>query len=254
MHQEPDEVRAVDTGLGETSGDSTRGGFLVLGQRPWSQEVFPVLRGLGGSWSFVTDPSDLSLDVVDSVRPEVVFVLHWSAKIEDAIIEKYECVGFHMTDLPFGRGGSPLQNLIIRGFGATMLSAFRLVSTMDAGPIYMKRPLRLDGTAHDIYRRMSSLQVEMIAEFLSERPAASDQIGEAVVFDRRHPEDSRIAEGIGTPRALFDFIRMLDAPEYPHAFLESAGLRVEFVNAKLEPDGSISATAQIRQTERERPT
>ncbi len=27
---------------------------------------------------------------------------------------KFECVCFHMTDVPYGRGGSPLQNLIIR--------------------------------------------------------------------------------------------------------------------------------------------
>ena len=28
-----------------------------------------------------------------------------------------------MTDLPYGRGGSPLQNLIIRGFESTKISA-----------------------------------------------------------------------------------------------------------------------------------
>ena len=30
------------------------------------------------------------------------------------IHENYKCIIFHMTDLPFGRGGSPLQNLISR--------------------------------------------------------------------------------------------------------------------------------------------
>lgn len=243
----------MDARLGETSCPLPRGCYLALGQRPWSQEVFPALRDLGGSWTFLTEPGRLSLDVVDSLRPDVIFVLHWSARIDDAITEKYECVGFHMTDLPFGRGGSPLQNLIIRGFDATMLSAFHLVAAMDAGPIYMKRSLRLDGTAHEIYRRMSRLQVEMIAEFLSERPAASDQIGKAVVFERRRPEDSRVSDDLHTQRALFDFIRMLDAPGYPLAFLEAAGFKVEFSNAKLEPDGSVSASAEIRKPEGERP-
>jgi len=31
------------------------------------------------------------------------------------IFENYEIILFHMTDLPYGRGGSPLQNLIVRG-------------------------------------------------------------------------------------------------------------------------------------------
>ena len=42
-----------------------------------------------------------------------------------------------MTDLPFGRGGSPLQNLIVRGYKETMLSAIKCVGEVDAGPIYI---------------------------------------------------------------------------------------------------------------------
>ncbi len=33
------------------------------------------------------------------------------------IFENWACVVFHMTDLPYGRGGSPLQNLIVRVSG-----------------------------------------------------------------------------------------------------------------------------------------
>ena len=48
-----------------------------------------------------------------------------------------------MTDVPFGRGGSPLQNLISRGIYETKISAFRCVAEMDAGPVYPKRPFSL---------------------------------------------------------------------------------------------------------------
>ena len=44
-----------------------------------------------------------------------------------------------MTDLPYGRGGSPLQNLIINGHKETMMSALRCVQELDAGPIYLKK-------------------------------------------------------------------------------------------------------------------
>ena len=46
-----------------------------------------------------------------------------------------------MTDLPYGRGGSPLQNLIVRGHKHTMISAIKCVKELDAGPIYLKKPL-----------------------------------------------------------------------------------------------------------------
>ncbi len=48
----------------------------------------------------------------------------------------FNCVVFHMTDLPFGRGGSPLQNLISRGIYKTKISAIKVVKEIDAGPIY----------------------------------------------------------------------------------------------------------------------
>jgi methionyl-tRNA formyltransferase len=68
--------------------------------------------------------------------PRYVFFAHWSWKIPRAVYEAHECVIFHMTDVPFGRGGSPLQNLISRGIYETKLSALRCVEEMDAGPVY----------------------------------------------------------------------------------------------------------------------
>jgi methionyl-tRNA formyltransferase len=44
-----------------------------------------------------------------------------------------------MTDLPFGRGGSPLQNLISRKIYNTKLSAIRVVKELDAGPVFLKK-------------------------------------------------------------------------------------------------------------------
>ena len=54
-------------------------------------------------------------------------------------------LGFIWTDLPYGRGGTPLQNLILRGHQNTKLSAFKLVDEMDAGPIYLKADLFFRG-------------------------------------------------------------------------------------------------------------
>jgi methionyl-tRNA formyltransferase len=63
----------------------------------------------------VTDPGDLAVEMLAALDPRYVFFPHWSHRIDSAIFERFECVIFHMTDLPFGRGGSPLQNLIARG-------------------------------------------------------------------------------------------------------------------------------------------
>ena len=46
--------------------------------------------------------------------PKYIFFPHWSKKVDTKIVNNYECVCFHETDLPYGRGGSPIQNLILR--------------------------------------------------------------------------------------------------------------------------------------------
>ena len=43
-----------------------------------------------------------------------------------------------MTDLPFGRGGTPLQNLIVKGFDKTKISALKVTKGIDAGPNIFK--------------------------------------------------------------------------------------------------------------------
>ena len=58
-----------------------------------------------------------------------------------------------MTDLPYGRGGSPLQNLIIRGHRDTQLTALKCEENVDEGPVYAKTPLSLSGSAEEILAR-----------------------------------------------------------------------------------------------------
>ncbi len=108
---------------------------------------------------------------VDSrVRPQALASLHFFSALvlEGAceILKEIECVCFHMTDVPYGRGGSPLQNLIVRGHRETRLTALRMTSELDAGPVYLKRNLSLEGGAEEIYLRASALSAEMIQQIV----------------------------------------------------------------------------------------
>lgn len=69
--------------------------------------------------------SELDAPTLADFGPRYIFFPHWSWKIPVDIYERFECVIFHMTDLPFGRGGSPLQNLVVRGINETQLTALR---------------------------------------------------------------------------------------------------------------------------------
>jgi len=144
-----------------------------------------------------------------------------------------------MTDLPYGRGGSPLQNLIIQGFEETVLTALRMEKSVDTGSIYYKKTLSLDGTAHDIYKRVGKLCWDMISNFIKENPSPVAQEGAITNFKRRTPEQSQIPEGLSL-EDVYNYIRMLDAPGYPKAFLEMNDYRLEFESSDYA-GGRLSA-------------
>ncbi len=218
--------------------------YLVLGCKPWNRRQFDeALRPLPGRWHFIGEREGLTPDAVRAMSPRYIFFLHWSWKVPDEIVSGYECVCFHMTDLPFGRGGSPLQNLIALGLKETKLTALRMTREIDAGPVYVKEPLSLEGGAEEIYLRAGRLSAKMIEHIVGLEPKPVPQKGETVTFKRRKPEQSQIKERTSIEE-LHDLIRMLDAAGYPRAFLNHAGFRFEFTRAALY-DGRIVADVTI---------
>jgi len=89
-----------------------------------------------GNWNFIGTKEELAADRIKEISPRFIFFLHWSWKVPIEIINDWECVCFHMTDVPYGRGGSPLQNLIVRGYSEIKLTALRMVKAFDAGLVY----------------------------------------------------------------------------------------------------------------------
>lgn len=210
--------------------------YIVLGCKPWNRRVFDdVIRRYPGEWIYIGDREELTREHVDTFNPRYLFFLHWSWRVPADIFERCECVCFHMTDVPYGRGGSPLQNLILRGHTSTVLAALRMTAEYDAGPVYLKSDLGLAGTAEQIYSRSAQRSAEMIERIIREHPTPVPQTGDCVPFRRRTPEESQIPAA-SSPSQLYDFIRMLDADGYPRAFAQHNGYRYEFSNAELRDD------------------
>ena len=219
--------------------------YVVAADRPWQTEAFEHYSPkLPGKWVLVERATALDEKMLSQLKPEKVFFPHWSSRIPPDVFNSWECVLFHMTDLPYGRGGSPLQNLIVRGHKETVLSAIRVVEALDAGPVYLKRPLSLEGAARDIFKRAADLTWEMIGEILMTEPTPQPQSGEAVVFSRRKPEESLIPTA-GDLVDIYNHIRMLDADGYPKAFLNFGAFRIEFDAARIERR-QVSARVSIR--------
>lgn len=219
--------------------------YLVVSSKIWNRSIFDsFITTISGQWHYIDDNNDLEVSKLEALSPRYIFFMHWSEKIPSDVLNRFECVVFHMTDVPFGRGGSPLQNLIVRGHRQTKLTALRMVEDFDAGPIYLQCDLSLEGSsAEEIYLRASHLSAQMIKQIVADNPTPVPQSGEVTVFRRRKPEHSAIPL-LDSLQQLHDFIRMLDADGYPHAFIEHEGFRYEFRRAVLY-DGRIVADVTV---------
>ena len=215
-------------------------GIVIVSNKSWHKKfVAEIQQRIGESVTYIDDKSSVTYENFKALNPKYIFFPHWSYIIPKKIHENFQCIIFHMTDLPFGRGGSPLQNLISRGIYETQLSAIRCIETLDGGNIYLKRPLSLFGSAEEIFLRAAEMIKEMIIEIVRKNPVPVPQKGDAVIFKRRVPAESNIAE-LTSLNQVFDYIRMLDANGYPAAFLETKYLRLEFSRASLKEDNILA--------------
>lgn len=225
------------------------GKYVIATTKSWNIDNFSRIKNRYPEEEFflITDKENLTKAFLDDMRPEYVFFPHWSWIIPPEVFENYRCVVFHMTDLPFGRGGSPLQNLIVRGIYETKVSAIVVEEGLDTGAVYLKEPIDIsDGNADEILSKISDVVFgKMIPRFIGNNPEPSEQVGDPVVFKRRKPSDSEIPEGL-SQRQLYDYIRMLDGEGYPTAYKDVGDVRIYFRNAKLENDTVTADTTIIR--------
>ncbi len=221
--------------------------YLILSEKQWHKSLLNELEKefKSDSWHLIDNKVHFTFDEINQIKPNKIFIPHWSNIISKEIYENFECILFHMTDLPFGRGGSPLQNLIIRGFKTTKLSALKVQFGLDTGGIYLKKTLNLDGSATEIFNKSTILIKEMIIDIIKNNIKPKPQQGQVTEFKRRKSEESNIYN-ISNLEEIYDYIRMLDCEGYPSAFIETNEIRYEFVNAKYDKNKQlISANVRI---------
>ena len=220
--------------------------FMIVSEHSRHQELFECLsRTLVGDWYLINNKSDFNLQNIAKVSPEYIFIPHYSHIIPNEITARFPCVMFHMTDLPFGRGGSPLQNLIVNGFTKTKLSAFRCIDELDAGPIYCKAEFSLEGTAEAIFKKADQLVIKLIFDIIQNKIQPIEQHGKVSLFQRRTPEQGNI-QNLNKLNVIYDYIRMLDAQGYPNAFVDIENFKLNFSNARFE-NGDLVAEVVFKE-------
>lgn len=186
---------------------------------------------------------DLKMNILNKINPKIIFFPHWSFLVPEKIIKSFMCVCFHTAPLPYGRGGSPIQNLIKRGFKNAPLCAIKMVNKIDSGPIYLNEKVSLKGNLDEIFFTLSRKILNIMKKLSKKKYYPKAQKGKIVKFNRLKKNDSklRLEQKLSE---ICDKIRMLDGEDYPRAYLENKNFKFEFTNAKMKKN-SILCNAKI---------
>ena len=215
--------------------------FIIITKKKWDIKNFNNIK----KNIFIFDK--INLIQIKKINPKIIFFIHWSKIIKESLFEKYLCIQFHASNLPKGRGGSPIQNQILQNIKKTKLTAFKISKKLDSGPICLQEDLMLAGDAEQILKKIEIKSIKMINKIIKiKKLKFKKQVGKPSYFKRRKPLESRIdTSQILTIDKLYDFLRMLDAPGYPGAFIELNKFKFIFnnikkINSKLSAEVIIS--------------
>tara|TARA_R110002051_G_C8757575_1_gene501167 strand:+ start:2451 stop:3083 length:633 start_codon:yes stop_codon:yes gene_type:complete len=208
--------------------------ICCVGYRDWALELYCKL-----SHHFDT----LILKEFDETKlrkykPTYVLFYGWSDIVDEKLLEDFDCIMLHPSPLPKYRGGTPLQNQIIRGEKDSAVTLFIMDSGIDTGAIIAQSPLSLSGHLSDIFDRIISIGFRLTKNIIENGFETIEQDhSKATYYKRRTPSMSEITkeelEALDG-EYLCNKIRMLEDP-YPNAFITmSDGRKLKIKLAEIE--------------------
>jgi methionyl-tRNA formyltransferase len=211
--------------------------IVYYGYRDWSINIFSKIEI---EEKYLINNKDY--DILEFIKPDLVFFIGWSNIIPNYIVEKYKCICLHPSPLPKYRGGSPIQNQIINGELDSVVTFFIMDQGIDTGDIIYQSYLSLDGRLCEIFKNIELVGVEYINKIIidyknGQMVSYKQDDSKSTYCKRRKESDSEIniVEILNNePIYLYNKIRSLNDP-YPNAFIKCKnGKKLFLIESKYE--------------------
>tara|TARA_B100001758_G_scaffold47778_1_gene38487 strand:+ start:2678 stop:3355 length:678 start_codon:yes stop_codon:yes gene_type:complete len=153
---------------------------------------------------------------------DIVFILGYTKILDSGFLDKNDLnMIVHESDLPRGRGYSPVQWQILEGKDSIPISLFEADLEIDSGEIISKDILYLDGS--ELYEEIREKQAEatkkIIKEFLNKYPIyeRTKQKGKETVYRKRNVTDSELDVNASI-KDQFQLLRIVNNDSWPAFF------------------------------------
>lgn len=153
---------------------------------------------------------------------DICFLLSCSRLVDKAHLQRHRHnIVVHASDLPQGKGFSPLQWQILAGKNEIPLTLFEAVEGVDAGPYYLKSSVQFDGT--ELYDELRAKLAEKVNALCLEYVRRMDELtpipqsGPETFFRRRTRADDELSVE-KTIAEQFNHLRIADNERYPLFF------------------------------------
>ncbi len=182
-----------------------------------------------------------SENYADVIEGDIGFYLSCMKITPPELLEKHTWnLVVHASDLPKGRGFSPMVWQILEGKSVIPVTMITMSDDVDSGDIVAQDKLFFEG--HELNSEMREVLGKTIVEMCvnlansKEAPALTAQSGESTWYDRRYPKDSMLDPNL-TIVDSFNKLRVVDNEKYP-AYFEHLGFRYALRIKKIGPTSS----------------
>jgi methionyl-tRNA formyltransferase len=153
---------------------------------------------------------------------DILFLLGCTSIVSSKVLKKNKHnIVIHESALPKGRGHAPVAWQILENKRRIPIVAFEASISADAGVIYLKDAIELDGTEllPEIKQKQGKKTAEMVYTFIEQcsEIVGSPQVGKATYYSKR----TRTNDEIDTTKSIidnFNHLRVVDNEKYPAWF------------------------------------
>ena len=153
---------------------------------------------------------------------DIVFIIGYTRVLPNQFLQKNRLnLVVHESDLPQGKGFSPIQWQLLEGTSEIKISLIEATSNVDSGDIFLQKQLEFKGT--ELYEEIREIQAKgtfsIIHEFLTNYPNIKQkkQVGYESFYPRRTKYDSEL-DISKTIEENFNLMRIGNNQSWPSFF------------------------------------